>query len=253
MGVDMYEKLKQMGEFFFWVSFPFVLFQALRVRRSAPRFKAPAGPHYGSIVGHGRVRLLAVGDSIIAGVGAATLDRALVGQTAEAVARALGVGVDWKCVGSIGATTDKISHQLVPRLPVEAADFTVLSTGVNDITSLVTLARWRNSLDALLTSLRHHSPDAIIAVAGIPPLGVFPLLPQPLRALFGIRGRSFDRVARSVVAGHGRVVYVSLDFTPGSHSFSSDGFHPSEESYIYFGGAIASALLQELHHNSSGA
>lgn len=41
---------------------------------------------------------------------------------------------------------------------------------------------------------------AIVAVAGIPPLKSFPLLPQPLRALFGPRGKTFDRAAWKMVS-----------------------------------------------------
>ncbi|MEZ0471841.1 SGNH/GDSL hydrolase family protein [Luteimonas salinilitoris] len=227
----------------FWSSFPFVLPQALRLRRTAPRFVAAAGPVTGSVAGKRSVRLIAIGDSIIAGVGARSLDLALVGQTASILSQSLGVGVEWQAIGSIGATSAKIAQQLVPKLPDRAVDFIVLSTGVNDLTSLMTLGRWRTSLDTLLAALHRHSPGAIVAVAGIPPLHGFPLLPQPLRAVFGMRGRSFDAVGRRVVAAHDHAVYVPLEFTPGPDKFSPDGFHPSEASYADFGAAVAAAFV----------
>ncbi len=226
----------------FWTSLPFLWPQALWVRRTAPRFAGAAGADTGSVAGIAPVRLLAIGDSIVAGVGASTLDLALVGQTATALARALGVGVDWQCLGRIGATSADVSRQLLPTMPAKAADYIVLSVGVNDLTSLRTLGRWQYSLDALLAALGEHSPKAIIAVAGMPPLHGFPLLPQPLRAMMGLRGRSFDAVARRTVARHRNAVHVPIDFVPSPDKFSLDGFHPSESSYVDFGQAVATAI-----------
>jgi len=37
----------------------------------------------------------------------------------------------------------------------------------------------------------------VIAFSGLPPMNHFPALPQPLRALFGLRARRIDRSCRS--------------------------------------------------------
>ena len=95
----------------------------------------------------------------------------------------------------------------------------------------------------LLDTLRSHSPRAAIAVAGMPPLHGFPLLPQPLRATFGMRGRSFDEVARQVVARRPNVIHVPVDVDPDPQKFALDGYHPSEESYAEFGTHMAAGLL----------
>lgn len=230
----------------FWLLFPFVIPQAIRVRRRAPRFNDAAGPNEG-VVGDGRnYRLLAIGDSIVSGVGANTLSKALVGQTAVALSDALDCRVTWTARGRTGATASDILDDICERgLPTQA-DFIVLSVGVNDITSLAPLSSWRRNLKELLRSISEHSPDAIIAAAGIPPLGGFPLLPQPMRALFGIRGRSFDSVARRVVAEFPRVVFVSVEFDTRAEKFAPDGYHPSEDSYREFGEAVAERILEKL-------
>lgn len=231
-----------MRRFVFWAALPFVLPQAVRVRRNAPRFPAPAGPRSG-VVGKGRMlRLLAIGDSIIVGVGARTMESALVGRVAANLAERLERRIQWTAVGSIGATTTKVHHQLLPRIEAEPFDLIMVSAGVNDITALATRARWRLALDGLLGSLGQHSPNAVMAVVGIPPLGRFPLLPQPLRSVIGVRGGSFDAVARAVVSRHPRVTYVPVRLTAGPGRFSEDGFHPSESSYVEFGDAMAEAL-----------
>lgn len=232
-----------MRNLLFWVVFPFLVPQALYVRRTAPRFAPAAGPAAGSVGDGAQARLLAIGDSIIAGVGASDLTRALVGQTANALANARQCRIAWRALGRSGYDSARILEDLVPRLPSNAFDYVIVSVGVNDITGLTSIRQWRRNLAALLRALREHSPDALIAVAGMPPLHGFPLLPQPLRAAFGMRARVFDKAATKLVNGHERCTHVPLDFEPEPSKFSPDGYHPSEESYTEFGRHMAESLL----------
>ena len=235
----------------FWTLFPFVLPQAIRLRQNAPRFPGAGGPKKGTAGAGAPLDLLAVGDSIIAGVGAADLSRALVGQTAAQLAHRLECRIDWTARGSIGADSNKVLHRLVPRLPDSEADIIILSVGVNDVTGLSPVSRWQRNLNDLLAALHHHSPGAVIAVAGIPPLEGFPLLPQPLRALFGLRGKTFDRAARKMVSRKPWAVYVPLDFDPTPDRFSADGYHPSEASYSLFGQLMAERIAPVNKNNPS--
>lgn len=230
----------------FWFLFPFVLPQAIAVRRKAPRFPGAGGPQRGSAGEGDPLRLLAVGVSIIAGVGAGDLSRALVGQTAAQLAVRLGCRVDWEARGRIGVDSGQILRRLVPQLPCPDADAILLSVGVNDVTGLTRIAVWRRNLKTLLVALHQHAPRAVLAVAGIPPLRGFPLLPQPLRALFGLRGEAFDRILQKVVAPCPFAVYVALDFEPHPDQFSPDGYHPSEKSYQTFGRMMSDCLADRL-------
>ena len=227
----------------FWGSVPFLIPQALYVRKTAPRFPPAGGPPAGTSGDGEERRLLAIGDSIIAGVGASELSKALVGQTADALARSLDCSVSWQALGVSGYNSTRILERLLPKLPDTSADYIVVSVGVNDITSLTTLPRWRRNLALLLARLHAHSPRARIAVAGMPPLHTFPLIPQPLRAVFGLRGRSFDDSTRAVVGDRPGVVHVPLDFDSDPDRFAEDGYHPSEQSYAEFGRHMADGLL----------
>jgi lysophospholipase L1-like esterase len=232
-----------MKNILFWAALLLFFPQALYVRKTAPRF-GPAGGQLEGSSGDGRqIRLLAVGDSIIAGVGASELSRALVGQTATALATSLNCSVAWQALGVSGYNAAKILDRLVPELPDAAVDYIIVSVGVNDITGLTTIRSWRANLSLFLDKLRAHSPGAVIAVAGMPPLHRFPLLPQPLRAIFGMRARAFDEVVMQVVEKRTNIVHVPLDFEPDRHEFAPDGYHPSEESYVEFGRHMADGLL----------
>lgn len=234
----------------FWGLFPFVIPQALWVRQTAPRFAAAGGEREG-VTGAGRdYRLIAIGDSIIAGVGAGTLDNALVGQTAKALADRLHGRIHWQAIGKIGVDAGSTVQRLVPKLPDSSADFFIVSIGVNDVTSLSRLSTWLENIRQLLAALQQHSPQAVIAFAGLPPLKDFPLLPQPLRALFGMRAESLDRAARQALARHPTAIHVPVAFDPDPEKFAADGFHPSEVGYQEFGQAMATAIVERLESAS---
>jgi lysophospholipase L1-like esterase len=230
----------------FWIAVPLLIPQALYVRKTAPRFAPADGPSIGTVGEGNAKKLLAVGDSIIAGVGASTLSRALVGQTATALADSQDCQVEWQALGVSGYNSAKILKQLIPQLPSDAVDYIIVSVGVNDITGLTPLFKWRRNYARLLDELRAHSPNARIAVTGMPPLHGFPLLPQPLRAVFGMRSRSFEHLARQIVAERPNVEHVPVDFNPDPEQFAGDGYHPSEESYQIFGRSMAEGLSEEI-------
>lgn len=235
-----------MRDLVFWSSLPFVLPQALAVRRRAPRFASPPGEPGGSVAGERPVRLLGIGDSVIAGVGASSLQRSVVGQAARMLGEGLGVGVEWRSVGRIGATSEGVARDLVPQLRMPPVDFIVVSAGVNDITSMVTLPRWRRSLAALLDGLVAHSPQATIVLAGIPPLQHFPLLPQPLRAVLGLRAASFNHAAPAVLAKYANAQHVAVRFAASDEAFAADGFHPSESSHEALARMVVEAMLRRV-------
>jgi len=233
-----------MRNLIFWTSLPILFPQALQVRRSAPRFEAAQGEPWGRVPGPTPRRLIAIGDSIVAGVGINRMEDALVGSTARSLGEILEVGVDWFSLGRTGLTSSDVLEQLVPLLDPEPADFIMVSVGVNDITSLRTLRGWRRSLNALLMALHRHSPEARIAMAGVPPMQCFPLLPQPLRQISGLRSHSFDQVARRVIQGLDFAAYTPFDKPLMSNQFAPDGYHPGQEACIEFGQTMAHALLR---------
>ncbi len=230
----------------FWSMLPFVSLQGLRLRRTAPRLGGAAGASIGSVGSGPVLRLLAIGDSIIAGVGATTLDNALVGCTARALSDAMGVAVEWEARGRSGATSADVLKDLLPTVDSRPADAIVVSVGVNDVTALSTIRAWRSNLLALITALRAHSPDAVIVVAGLPPLRSFPLIPEPLRSLIGLRGETLDAVGRDSLRGCLGIFHVKVALQMREGSFCADGFHPSEQSYIEFGKAMAACIARNL-------
>jgi lysophospholipase L1-like esterase len=205
--------------------FPVLLVQGLLVRRRVLRLPEASGPTSGSVPGPDPLRLLVLGESTAAGVGAATHAAALTGQLAVA----LGRGVRWRVIGRSGLTASA-ARGLVPR-PLDA-DVVVVVLGVNDTKNLVPVRRWRTDLLRLIIAIG----DVPVVLTGVPPMDAFPSLPQPLRLLLGLRSRELDAAAASLP----RVTHLPMPrelLTP--ELFCEDGFHPSEAGYRLWAGSIA--------------
>lgn len=216
----------------FWLGFAAVLPQALYVRQTALRLGPAQGPAAGVIDGRGEpLRLLLVGDSIIAGIGVAQLHDALPGQLARALAGSSGRPVQWRALGEGGLDAGEIHDQLLAAAEPEPVDLVVLSVGVNDVTGLRSRVHWRQRLGRLLDRLDslHGAADGRCRVVhlGIPPLGHFPGLPQPLRALFGRRAAVLDEIAAEVVAQRPWAIHIRSEFVPSADQFAADGYHPN--------------------------
>ena len=87
----------------FWLSLPVSALQGLRLRKTAIRLPEASGNRTG-VCGLGKpVHLLAIGDSIIAGVGSGSVTHSLPVQFAEALATQKQCSVRWRIDGMNGA------------------------------------------------------------------------------------------------------------------------------------------------------
>src|SRR3712207_2884569 len=79
---------------------PLLFVQGKGVRRRTPRLPDAAGPVEGTVPGaEPAVRLVVIGESTVAGIGAATHQTALTGCVAAALARRTGRAVRWRAAG----------------------------------------------------------------------------------------------------------------------------------------------------------
>lgn len=214
----------------FWLLLPVTGLQGLWLRRRALRLPGATGPRHG-VIGVGEdYHLLAIGDSIIDGVGTTSREDSLPVQFATALAACTGRRVHWRAEGASGRDIRGLGAQLDVLRHVAPVDLVLLSVGVNDVTGLSSVRSWRRNLRALLAGIADHWPGARILFTGLPPMARFPLPPQPLRFSLGLRAGLLDRIAREIVSGHPGAMHVSTRIDPMHHDFCEDGFHPSAES-----------------------
>ena len=219
---------------------PVLLWQGKAVRRQVPLLPEPPGERHGRRGGGPLLRLLVVGDSAAAGVGASHQDEALLGRLVQDLEPH--VTVEWTLCARTGATTVSTLERLA-RLEGGPFDVAVVSLGVNDITAGLGLGAWLERQATLRRVLREDHGVSGLVVSGLPPVQRFPALPQPLRWYLGARAREFDRALRRAVADEPDVAFVGLDVTEDPAAMASDGFHPGPPVYREWGRRAAEAAL----------
>lgn len=110
-------------------------------------------------------------------------------------------------------------------------DIAITALGVNDVTKGISLRKWLRLQTALLDQLAQQSGTRQIIVSGLPPVGQFPLLPNPLRWVLGRQSARFDRHLHAVVAGRPNCASVTIDLGLDKGNMAADGFHPGASVY----------------------
>lgn len=227
---------------------PALLPQGAWVVYWTPRLPDAAGPTTGVVAGDGPpLRLVVLGESTVAGIGATSHADALSGQVARALGVRLGRAVAWQAVGRTGATARDAIATLVPQL-AGRADLLVVALGVNDVMWLRTPAQWAADLGALVDAARARLEAPAVVVVGMPPVRDFRVFPQPLRLVLGLRARALDDATRLAVAVRPGVVSVhpAVAFSP--EWFCDDRLHPSPRGYARWADEIAGAGVPILGH-----
>lgn len=230
---------------------PLLLWQGARVRRQALRLPEADGPRAG-MAGGGelKLRLLIVGDSSGAGVGAATQGEALAGRLSTALAQRLGGSVHWQLLARTGNRTADSLQQLRDAT-LEPADLMVTALGVNDAVGQVGARRWARQLDELHQLAAQRCGVRYTLFSAVPPMHAFPLLPQPLRWLLGAHALRLNRaLARSVLgsADRGMQALPPHLHRPGQAAalMARDGFHPNPEGYQLWAEALADRIARQI-------
>lgn len=229
--------------------FPLLLAQGVYTRRVVPRLPEPEGTRMG-VRGEGRaLRLLILGDSSAAGVGVQSQNEALSGRvTTHLAARCQ---VSWKLVASSGITTQQ-ALELVEAEPVAPFDVALLAIGGNDVTAGTAPKQWVSRLHHLTDALRGKFGVGQVLLSVLPPMHLFPALPQPLRWYIGERARTFNRHLAAFAQEKERCALLDPKFTSDVSQMASDGFHPGPAIYASWAEAAASMLFEHAEASALG-
>ncbi len=224
--------------------FPMVALQGTLTRRRVPCLPPVRPPYRGLVSGRGAtIRLLAIGESTVAGVGLAHSEETVAATTARALARRTRRPVAWHGLGLSGATVNQAAARLLPRIAREPVDLLVVSFGVNDTLAYRSPANFADDLAALVTAVRARVGDAAVVVTGVAPLACFPALPWPLRTILNWRSEALQEAAEGLASRFPRLVVERFSQPLGPHLFAADGFHPNMEAHALWGEEIASLAL----------
>jgi len=220
--------------------------RAIGTRRSAAPYVDGRYPPPGDRPPRGTsLRLVVLGDSGAAGLGADHRDTTPGGVIAMGLAAASGRTVSLTSVAVIGARSVDLAAQ-VDRILPQRPHVAVIMIGANDVTHLV---RPQESVRLLVAAVRRLRDEGTEVVVGTcPDLGTVRPIAAPLRQMarrmcrelaaaqfIGVRESGGRPVALAQLVGH------RFDSEPDLF-FSADRFHPSVAGYA----ACAQELLPEV-------
>ncbi|MGQ8975463.1 SGNH/GDSL hydrolase family protein [Acinetobacter schindleri] len=224
---------------------PALVIQGNRVKKKTLRLPEPAGEREG-LIGQGKpLSILIVGDSAAAGVGVDHQEDALTGAILSQLQQ--DYQIRWKLQAKTGDTTSNVIRVL-EKILAEHYDVVVTSVGVNDVTKLIPADVWIKKQQKLYQAIESRfSPELIIA-AGVPPMNMFPALPNPLAWLFGRYAKAMNSELEKFVSKKANMQWIEYDikqYQALNLEMAQDGFHPSKEVYTLWGQEVATKIRQK--------
>lgn len=224
---------------------PFLYVQGQYARRKIGRLPDAKGETIGKIGAENEsVKLLAIGESTVAGVGARTHETALTGQFAKHLSIKIGKSVEWLAIGRSGITAGETIRELVPKIPDEKFDYIMVGLGGNDVLKLSSPRKWRRDMTRLLEILQKKNPGAKIFITNAPAVRLSPVLPHPIKFLLGHLSALHDKNTREFTREMKNVFYFHQP-TEVIEGFFADGLHPSEKGYDVWSEAILNFCINE--------
>lgn len=228
---------------------PFLYLQGQYARRKIGRLPDAQGEIAGRIgADENSVKLLAIGESTVAGVGARTHETALTGQFAKHLSKKIGKSVEWLAIGRSGIKAGEAIHELVPKIPDEKFDYIMVGLGGNDVLKLSSPRKWRRDMTRLLSILQEKNPDAKIFITNAPAVRLSPVLPQPIKFVLGNLSAMHDKNTKDFTREMKNVFYFHQP-TQVIEGFFADGLHPSEKGYDVWSEAILNFCINEYGEN----
>ncbi|WP_372861521.1 SGNH/GDSL hydrolase family protein [Psychrobacter sp.] len=255
---------------------PIYLYQGRKIKRDTVRLPEPNGERHGQVQlndaieslkeAHKRtLNLMIVGDSAAAGVGSETQQEALVGNLIPVLTQQSAIQNQFDILNwSLQATTGHTSFDILRRLyvlpaPSQPVDVMVLSVGVNDTTSKVSVDKWQQQIESIIAIAQRKFGVRELIFLSLPPMAQMPAIPAPLSNFVGAKASILDKTLQQVCAAHDSVTYMATDFPRmiAEHSngtpidikvmFASDGFHPSSLMYGYWAQQLSELIIQLLN------
>lgn len=221
---------------------PALVIQGNRVKKNTLRLPEPEGASEGQTGTGNKLSLLILGDSAAAGVGVEHQDDALLGAILHELKDDF--EIDWKLQAKTGDTSSKVIHAL-DQMEVQHYDVIVTSVGVNDVTKLIPVEVWIQKQEQLYSKIQQKFSPKLIIAAGVPPMNMFPALPNPLAWLFGQYAKQMNQQLENFVNQQVNMQWIEYDiekYRAMNLQMAADGFHPSKEVYTLWGQEVAGKI-----------
>ncbi|MEL6141348.1 MAG: SGNH/GDSL hydrolase family protein, partial [Bacteroidota bacterium] len=237
---------------------PLLYIQGKRIKASIPQLPEAAGPRGIAKGGIGKpIRLLAIGESTIAGVGVATHEEGLTGTLAQTLATEETGDVHWWVYARSGYTAKLVREKLLPKIKESSFDLIVVGLGGNDAFYLNHPKRWRRDIEELIIAIQKQFRGTPIFFTNMPPIREFPAFTRPIQFVVGGLIEILGQELAASVRDYPMVFYNAEIITLASWTrrwqisgqasdFFSDGVHPAPITYQIWGKEMAKFIQYHL-------
>ena len=143
----------------------------------------------------------------------------------------------------LATTTDVLAHQ-VPDAIMDRPHLVTLSVGPNDIRQGRTPQDFAGRVEVILERLERDT-DAAVILNALPDLSLSPRFREPERSMVAALTRHYNHALQHVADDFG-IELVDLTITDPvvdpQRFFSDDGYHPSDDGYAAWAGAMWEAV-----------
>lgn len=238
---------------------PLMYYQGKRIRSRVPQLPEASGREGHCTVPNAAgkpLKLLAIGESTIAGVGVETHAEGFTGTFAQELALLLQREVDWKVYARSGYTASRVTKKILPKITESEADILLIGLGGNDAFTLNRPSKWSKEIRALIEKIQKAFPEALIVFCNMPPIKAFPAFTSLIKWTIGNLVEILGEELQKVSQAYPNVVYMNEKLTlqawiekyalkEGEKAFFSDGVHPSKLTYQVWAKDIARSLWEQ--------
>ena len=230
-----------------------------RLRANFPDLPEPGdakGVYPGSENTGQPLKVLILGESTMAGVGARTHEQAFAGTLARQLGESLQREVQWEVQAQSGITLKRLSAEVVSELKTQEVHLVVIGMGANDAFHLNPPYRWRRHLKMLTRQLRKRFPEAPVYYCSMPPIKDFTAFSPIMKRIIGAWSRLLGLELQDYVTREENVYFDNrpiqlerwVSHLPKGGTLQdlfSDGVHPSEAGYQIWAKEMGRFIMQK--------
>ena len=182
---------------FLLLAYPFLMLHGLYILRHMPDLQPP-NDHRGQIGDGGNpLRVLALGESSVAGIGVETHKDGVIHTITQILSKKLQQSFIYEIVAQSGYTAQQTIDLLLDKINMQNPDLIIIGLGGNDTFRANFPWTWRKTIENLIHQLHNHGLKAPILFLNLPPVRDFPAF-HPIARFFA--GEIADALGKELEA-----------------------------------------------------